>query len=73
MFERIMPLQAPSLLAIATEDGRVQIERMASQNRAHGDERYPHQRFCHLRGPSVRETLKEPTQRIRGREPGNPQ
>lgn len=62
---RIVPLQAASLLALPTEDGRVQIEGMAQQNRPHGCERPPHQGPRHLGGPSVREALKESPQRIR--------
>jgi hypothetical protein len=61
------------LLAIPTEDRRVQLEGVPEQNRWHGGKRQPDQGLRHLGGPSIREALKESPQRIRGRDPEQPQ
>lgn len=69
VFDRIVPLQAARLLAIPTEHRRVQIQRMAQQNRPHGAQRHAHQGLGYLGGPSVREPLEEAPQRIRRGKP----
>ena len=64
MFERIVPLQAPSLCAISTEDRGIQIQRMAQQRRPQALQRQPHQGLRHFGGPSIREPPEEPLDRI---------